>query len=151
MDTKAFMKNYLPVVVGIAVIIAGGLIIRQYSARNAVDTKTQESAAQTAPTEESAITPTTATKEALTVTSGITLTISSPSNNTTVSGSSLTVKGKTVAGAEVFVNDSETKADAGGNFSVKITLEEGENYILVVANDAAGNYSEKELSITYTP
>lgn len=106
---------------------------------------------ETTPTEESAITPTTKTKEALTVTSGITLTISSPSNNTTVSGSSLTVKGKTVSGAEVFVNDLETKADTSGNFSVSLTLEEGENYILVVANDATGNYSEKELSITYTP
>jgi hypothetical protein len=79
----------------------------------------------------------------------ITLTVNSPSDNTTVTSDRLVVRGKTVAGAEVFVNDAETKADQSGNFSVTITLDEGENYILVVANDALGNYSEKEITVIY--
>ena len=51
----------------------------------------------------------------------------------------------------MFVNESETKADSSGNFSATLTLDEGENYILVVANDSSGNYAEKEFTITYTP
>ena len=51
--------------------------------------------------------------------------------------------------ADVGVNDAETKADATGNFSVTINLEEGENPILVVVSDANGNYSEREITITY--
>jgi phosphate-selective porin len=82
---------------------------------------------------------------------GITLTVSSPVNNAAVTSASVTVRGKTVAGAEVFVNDVETRADSSGNFSVKFTLDEGENYILIVANDANGNYAEKDLTVTYTP
>lgn len=145
------MKNYLPIVIGVLVLAGAGIFVRQYSMSRNVLLRTQESAVQTTPTGGSSTPTKAATKDALVLTSGITLTISTPSNNTTVSNSSLAVKGKTVAGAEVFINNAETKADANGNFSVKLTLEEGENYILIVANDAAGNYSEKELSITYTP
>lgn len=83
--------------------------------------------------------------------SGLTLTITSPTNAQTVTSDTITVKGKTTPLAEVFVNDLELKADASGNFSQSLTLEEGDNYILIVANDADGNFAEKELSITYTP
>lgn len=81
----------------------------------------------------------------------ITLTITSPANNTTVSESRVTVRGRTAPKAEVFVNDAETKADGNGDFSATVTLDEGENYILVVANDESGRFSEKELTVTYAP
>ncbi|MFZ5535784.1 MAG: Ig-like domain-containing protein [Patescibacteria group bacterium] len=81
--------------------------------------------------------------------SAITLVVTSPQDNSTVTTGSLVVRGKTVPGAEVFVNDAETRADTGGNFSVTISLDEGENYILVVANDPQGNYSEKEITVIY--
>jgi hypothetical protein len=81
----------------------------------------------------------------------ISLIISSPSNGATVGNASLKVSGKTTAGAEVFVNESETKADANGNFSVTITLDEGDNYIIVMANDSDGNVAEAELTIIYDP
>lgn len=81
----------------------------------------------------------------------ISLLISSPLNGATVTRSSLTVRGKTAANAEVFVNELETKADASGNFSISVTLDEGENYIIVMANDAAGNVAEAELTVTYNP
>lgn len=76
------------------------------------------------------------------------LTISSPANNATQSSKYLTVKGKTAANAEIFVNDKEGKANANGDFSINITLDEGENTIVVISNDASGNYLEKELTVT---
>lgn len=80
----------------------------------------------------------------------ISLVITAPKNNTTVSSPTITVKGKTVPKADVFVNEKETTADTTGNFSLSYTLEEGENSILVIANDADGNASEAELTIAYT-
>lgn len=80
----------------------------------------------------------------------ITLTIVSPLSNTTVTTNTVAIRGKTVANADVFVNDSETKADSGGNFSVSLTLDEGENPIIVVANDANGNSAEQEIMVTYS-
>lgn len=81
----------------------------------------------------------------------IALTISSPVNGATVSTQSITVSGKTSPNAEVFVNESETRADAAGNFSVQMSLDEGDNYIIVVANDADGNAAEAELTVIYSP
>ena len=150
------MKNYVPVVIGVIAIIAAGFLVRQYSmsrvtplsssGNNAMPTETQESAG----TVETGATPI-EEKNAVVTSASISLAISSPANNITVTSSSLVVRGKTAPKAEVFVNDAETRADANGNFSVTLTLDEGENYILVVANDINGNFSEKELTITYTP
>jgi len=76
------------------------------------------------------------------------LDITSPKDMDTVSSSLLAVKGKTVAGADVFVNDKETKADKNGIFSLNVTLEEGENVLTVIMNDDLGNYIEKQLTVT---
>jgi hypothetical protein len=81
----------------------------------------------------------------------ITLTMSSPVSGATVSTSTIAVSGKTAPNAEVFVNESETRADASGNFSVQMSLDEGDNYIIVVANDADGNAAEAELTVIYSP
>lgn len=76
------------------------------------------------------------------------LEITSPIENDVVSSSLLLVRGKTVANAEIFVNDKETKANNNGDFSLNITLEEGENVLTVTMNDSQGNYIEKELTVT---
>jgi hypothetical protein len=47
------------------------------------------------------------------------------------------------------VNDKELVADGNGDFSQGITLEEGDNPIIVVANDANGTVGEKEITVTY--
>lgn len=73
----------------------------------------------------------------------------SPSDQSTVTSPYITLRGKTVAQGEVFVNDRETVADAQGNFSVQLTLDEGENPIMIVANDASGNVGEIEITLTY--
>lgn len=82
---------------------------------------------------------------------GIYLMVSSPQDSSVVSSPVVVVKGVTAAGAEVFVNDSQGKADGKGAFSVALTLDEGENTISVSANDANGNYAVKEITVTYNP
>jgi len=81
--------------------------------------------------------------------SEIKLSISQPVSSTTVTSSSLTLKGTTSAKAEVYINDIETTADASGNFSAKLSLDEGENYIVVTAVDTDGNVADAELTVTY--
>ena len=82
---------------------------------------------------------------------GISLAISSPVNGTQVATPNITVKGKTAPDAEVFVNDSSGHADINGLFSIPITLEEGNNTIVITVNDANGNSAEQEVMVTYTP
>jgi bacillopeptidase F len=79
----------------------------------------------------------------------IPLSITSPTDGITVTNPSLTVKGITLSNAEVFVNDKETAADAKGNFSATLILDDGENIIVVTANDLQGNSAEKELTVIY--
>lgn len=79
---------------------------------------------------------------------GLTLIITEPTDKITVNNSQLTIKGKTTAKATVFVNDQEIEADDQGNFSILVTLDEGENVITIVASDDFGNYVEREITIT---
>lgn len=79
------------------------------------------------------------------------LSIISPKNGAQVSGSTVQVTGKTAANADVSVNDSDLKADASGNFTTTINLDEGDNEIIVTAVDATGAVAESNLTVTYTP
>jgi hypothetical protein len=83
-----------------------------------------------------------------TISNKISLTISSPADGTTLSSTNVTVKGKTTPNADVFVNDQTGKADASGNFSISIGLDEGANQIVVSANDSIGNATEQDLNVT---
>ncbi len=75
------------------------------------------------------------------------LEIYQPQNGITVNNSSLTIEGRTTAFASVFINEKELRADGVGRFSTVITLDEGENTIIIVANDEEGNYEEKEIKV----
>jgi len=79
----------------------------------------------------------------------IPLTITSPVNGSSVTSPALIIRGVTLPKADVFVNESEVAADAQGKFAVQVTLDEGENTLVVTTNDANGNYSEQTLTITY--
>jgi Glucodextranase, domain B len=81
----------------------------------------------------------------------ISLRITSPANGSTATSPSVVVRGVTVPKADVFVNDSEVTADAGGNFSAPVTLDDGDNSIVIIANDASGSYAEQEITVTYNP
>lgn len=81
----------------------------------------------------------------------IPLTVVNPSRDLTVTAAALEVTGQTSARAEVFVNEKETMADDDGKFTVAITLEEGENYLTIVATDEDGKVAEVERVVTYEP
>ena len=75
------------------------------------------------------------------------LQIDQPVNNVTVSNAAVILTGKTIPNGFVFVNDQEFKADPNGNFSTKITLNEGENDIYIVVSDEFGNSAEKNIIV----
>lgn len=77
----------------------------------------------------------------------IPLTVTYPEDGMNLGTTNVVVTGKTLPNAEVFVNDQETKADSLGNFSVSIGLDEGENQIVVNANDKNGNVAEEDINI----
>ncbi len=138
------MKTVLPLsVVALLGVIGVGLVISKPK-NSPTETKTNELSQNNSPTATSAptIVPTS-------VQNNLPLSISTPADGVTVTSSTITVKGKTGAKAEVAVNDAETTADANGNFSVQVTLDEGENFLYIVVNDADGNVTEKELTIIY--
>lgn len=77
----------------------------------------------------------------------IPLEIRSPKDSQLLSGVTVTVSGKTVPNADVSVNDTYLKSDGNGEFSVVVTLEEGDYEITVTANDENGNFAEKSVNI----
>lgn len=79
----------------------------------------------------------------------ITLNVSYPSDGLVVNTSTITVSGTTAPQAEVSVNEVDTKADSNGKFSATINLDEGDNVVTIVANDALGNFIEKDLNLTF--
>ena len=81
------------------------------------------------------------------------LKISEPIDNAEFFGeeNKITVKGKTEEKATVTVNERVVIVDSEGNFEYSLTLSEGENQILIVATDKAGNKTEKEIGLTYNP
>jgi len=81
------------------------------------------------------------------ISQGITLEINEPKENTVFNNSLIKVSGKTWPYAEVYVNDKQTQANETGTFSLDYNLDEGENLLTVVANDSAGNYAEKEMTV----
>jgi hypothetical protein len=73
--------------------------------------------------------------------------IVSPQNNATVSTATIIIAGKTKPNADVFVGEKQLVADSNGSFSTSYQLEEGQNEIVIAANDDLGNYAEKNLII----
>lgn len=75
------------------------------------------------------------------------LQINEPKNNITVNNPIINISGKTISNAYIFINEQELKADLNGNFTSATTLEEGENFILIVASDDLGNSVEKDILV----
>ncbi len=79
------------------------------------------------------------------------LDVSSPSDGQSFSKDpSLVVKGKTDPDAKVTVNDFQAIVNDDGSFSYNMQLQNGDNQLKVIAMDAAGNKTEKDLKVTYT-
>jgi hypothetical protein len=146
------IKKFLPfIIIGVIVVaaLASIVVIKSWFSKPVT---VQPDALQIIPTREvsEGTKPEQTTEK--TITPGknqFTLTVSAPTDGSTVTTSSIVVKGLTAPNAEVFINDAETKANSIGNFSSTIVLEEGDNYISVVAVDVDGNSAEQELTVMY--
>lgn len=81
------------------------------------------------------------------------LSIDSPTEGQSFSKDDKTaqVLGKTDPGAKVTVNDLWAIVDENGNFSYSLPLRDGENVIKIVAVDEAGNKTEAERKVSYSP
>ena len=80
------------------------------------------------------------------------LEINQPGENETVYQSNLEIKGKTESSEiKITVNDRLVVLEKEGEFNYLYELSEGENLIKVIAQDSAGNETEKELAVTYRP
>lgn len=142
---KMKVMFFLGVLVLVAVVLGGLWISKQKNTVTSepittTDNATKPTQKQTIPSDVQTI------KE-----QAIRLTVIAPTDQSVSSVSTVSVQGNTVPNAEVSVNDKEVKADSAGNFSVSITLDEGENTIMVVANDADGKAVEKDIVVTYVP
>jgi len=83
--------------------------------------------------------------------STLALEISTPQDESVVTSATIVVSGTTEANAVVSVNGVLVDIDDEGQFSTTITLEEGPNYIEVLASDYEGNEAVKSLSVIYVP
>jgi len=79
------------------------------------------------------------------------LTVTEPLNESVVASQSVVVKGVTNADAVVSVNDDMVSVDVSGGFSAPVSLEEGPNFIEVVASDFDGNSSTVTIVVIYIP
>jgi hypothetical protein len=82
------------------------------------------------------------------------LEISQPQNNARFTGEKqrkIQIFGKTEVEASLTINNSSEILDKDGNFSSTLTLNEGDNTITITALDLAGNKTEKQIKVTYSP
>ena len=63
----------------------------------------------------------------------------------------IAIEGKTEKDAQLTINDRMVIISIDGSFSQKVKLEEGENELLIVVQDQAGNKTEKTIKVNFTP
>lgn len=80
----------------------------------------------------------------------INLTISAPISGSTVDAVTIVVSGSTEPNATVVINDAEVTASVNGKFQTNVLLDEGDNYISIVAYNDFGNVAEREILVTRT-
>lgn len=78
-----------------------------------------------------------------------TLTVDTPHDGDTVHQSTVQVYGKTDADAQVSVNGFIAIVDTNGQYSYNLSLTPGDNQVKIIAQDSAGNKTEKDLKVTY--
>jgi hypothetical protein len=83
-----------------------------------------------------------------------TLTVSSPTDGSGFFGSNqrqVTIQGTTEVGCQIVINDRIVSVDDGGNFQYTTTLNDGANPFAVKSTDQAGNTTEKDITLNFTP
>lgn len=82
------------------------------------------------------------------------LEITSPSDNSGFFGSAqrqVTIQGNTEIGGNVTINDRIVSVDDSGAFQYTTTLSDGGNSFDIKATDQAGNVTEKNINLNFTP
>ena len=79
------------------------------------------------------------------------LDISSPTDNQQVSGTTVEISGTTTASVKLTVNGRLIIVNSEGKFSTQFNLTSGDNALVFIAVDRAGNLTRAELTVTSTP
>ncbi|MFA6533533.1 MAG: hypothetical protein WCT22_06105 [Patescibacteria group bacterium] len=145
MDKIIMVRKFFPVFLLVLLII---IIFSYFQRNNPSIKKILDSKSEKKIESNTAIsTPTSSVQKISNVSEKIFLQVDEPKNNITVNNPIINISGKTIPNAFIFINEQELKADANGNFTSATTLEEGENYILIVASDDLGNSIEKDILV----
>ena len=75
------------------------------------------------------------------------LTISQPSDGAVVNGDTVMVEGRTTSVGIASVNGEVAEVDKEGNFRVIVSLDEGVNFVEIVASDSEGNEESALLTV----
>lgn len=81
------------------------------------------------------------------------LVIEKPSDGQKFSGGDnpIEVRGKTVTTTKVYINGRLALVDGNGGFSLKMNLAAGDNTLKIRVVDSAGNETNKEIKVNYSP
>ena len=81
------------------------------------------------------------------------LSVNQPEDNKKIQGGDkkVTISGKTSVGIKILINDSQIIVDKDGNFSTDLQINEGDNNVNIKAIDSAGNSTEIQRKVNYTP
>ena len=82
------------------------------------------------------------------------LIISSPTDGSGYFGSNqrqITIQGTTEAGCQITINDRIVLVDDNGNFQYTTTLNDGANPFAIKSTDQAGNTTQKDIALNFTP
>ena len=80
------------------------------------------------------------------------LNVSSPSDSQSFKDqNTVDIQGTTDPDVKITVNGFWAITDSDGSFSYRLPLQSGENKIKITATDIAGNKTEKEIKVTYSP
>ncbi len=77
------------------------------------------------------------------------LEVKEPGDDSKTDKTEITVAGTTDQDVTIKVNSFPTVVDAQGGFRTTVRLQEGENKIIIMAIDDAGNTEQKEIKVTY--
>lgn len=77
------------------------------------------------------------------------LRIRTPDSNSIVREASVTISGETEAGVAVTVAGEVASVDKDGRFFFTVESKDGDNQVTVIARDAAGNETSRQLQFTY--
>lgn len=77
------------------------------------------------------------------------LEITEPVENSTSNNQEIKIRGNTDKETYIHINDLPVVVDANGSFETSVRLKDGENQIVLVAQDIAGNIETKTIKVIY--